>query len=143
MSKKCHFTGDHHHCGQSLGVVVVLVLRRRNGVDDAVNVCLNGENTELLFFACMPLKYATKNNLITESEISLKEGVSQVTVTYRGPSWAVGNAVVVLINFLAGKYPQKSWPMRQAGWAGSGGSHSQGVEELRVIFSQYCYYTAS
>lgn len=91
----------------------------------------------------MPLKYATKNNLITESEISLKGCVFKVTVTYRGPSWAVGNAVVVLINFLTGKYPQKSWPMRRAGWTGSRGRHSRGMEELRVFFSQYCYYTAS
>lgn len=41
MGKKCHFTRDHRHRGQSFGVVAVLGLRRRNGVDDAVNLCLN------------------------------------------------------------------------------------------------------
>lgn len=41
MGKKCHFTRDHHHCGQSFGVVAVLGLRRRTSVDDAVNLGFN------------------------------------------------------------------------------------------------------
>lgn len=71
MGKKCHFTRDHCHCGQSFGVVAVLGLQRRNGVDDVLTCALiNKGKTELLVFACMALKYAAKNTCIMESEIN-------------------------------------------------------------------------